>query len=106
MKQEYCKILGEKTRYLRIGNENSAKKIVILHGWDPTKVVSEGFIPLAKILAKKLRAEIIIPDLPGFGQSPLPAKKYVDTDCRDFCENPDQAEVIVERGWSVWDYSD
>ncbi len=106
MKEEFCRILGEKVRYLRIGNQNSLHKIVILHGWDPTKIVSEGFIPLAKIFAKKLSAEIIIPDLPGFGQSPLPAKKYINTDCRNFCEDPKQAEVIIEKGWSVWDYSD
>ena len=106
MKEEFCRIFGEKTHYLRIGSPKSREKIVILHGWDPTKQVSEGFIPLAKILAKKLRAEIIIPDLPGFGASPLPHRKYIQSDYNELCEEPRQAGEIMKKGWSVWDYSD
>jgi len=106
MKEDFCRVFGEKAYYLRIGKENSAKKIVILHGWDPTKRVSAGFIPLAEILAKKLKAEIIIPDLPGFGKSVLPTRKYIQSDYDELCENPREAGKIMKKGWSVWDYSD
>ena len=106
MREETCRIFGEKVYFFRIGNKKSAKKIVILHGWDPTKRVSKGFLPLAEILAKKLRAEIIIPDLPGFGKSPLPQRKYIESNYGEFCENPRKAGEIMQKGWSVWDYSD
>lgn len=106
MKQENCRVFGEKAHYIRIGNPKSREKIVILHGWDPTKSVSKGFIPLAEILAKKLRVEIIIPDLPGFGQSPLPHRKYIKSDYGELCENSREAGEIMQKGWSVWDYSD
>ena len=106
MEMKSCRVFGETAHYLRIGKESSAKKIVILHGWDPTKSVSKGFIPLAEILAKKLKAEIIIPDLPGFGKSVLPARKYIESDYGEFCENPREAGKIMKKGWSVWDYSD
>lgn len=106
MKSENCKIFGESVHYLRIGNPKSREKIVILHGWDPTKVVSSGFIPLAEKLTKRMSIEIIIPDLPGFGKSPLPDRKYIKSDYGNVCEKPREAAKIMKEGWSVWDYSD
>ncbi len=106
MEEKFCQVFGEKVRYWRLGRKNSRKKMVILHGWKLEKPVSDGFLPLAEILAKNLPIEIIIPDLPGFGQSVLPKKKFIKSDYTDLSDDPDEAEEIMEDGWSVWDYSD
>ena len=70
MSENTLTIGNRKTFYESFGKGN--KKIIILHGWDPNKVVRESYHILAPLLAKTLKCEVIIPDLPGFGKSDNP----------------------------------
>ncbi len=58
------------------------KALIILHGWG---LSGRLYLPVGKILAKKFR--VFLPDLPGFGHSPLPAMVW---------SVPDYARLVVE----------
>ncbi len=66
-----------KTFYESFGKGET--KIVILHGWDPTKVVRESYHEIAPLMAQELKCEVIVPDLPGFGNSDNPPFEGWDT---------------------------
>ncbi len=70
----------EKLAYTRYGN--GERLLVILHGWGCNK---ELFAAVAEHLAA--RYTVVVPDLPGFGESPEPAAPYAVGDC---------TELIVE----------
>jgi len=86
MKKQFVNIKGIKTCFSRVGSGD--KKCIILHGWDQRiDVVKSYHENLVKVLRSKgfLKShEIIIPHLPGFGESPPPPKE----------------------GWNTCDYAD
>ncbi len=65
-----------KIAYTRFGA--GEKLLVILHGWGCNK---ELFAPIAEHLAAHYT--VVVPDLPGFGESPEPAVPYSVGDCTD-----------------------
>lgn len=69
-----------KIAYSRYGN--GEKLLVILHGWGCNK---ELFAGVAEHFAT--RYTVVVPDLPGFGESPEPAVPYSVGDC---------AELIID----------
>ena len=60
--------------YTRYGS--GEKLLVILHGWGCNK---ELFAPIAEHFSAKYT--VVVPDLPGFGESPQPAQAYSVGDC-------------------------
>ena len=56
------------THYERIGR---GKSIMLLHGWGDQAI---GLVPLSSELAKHY--DVIIPDLPGFGGTEMPAEAW------------------------------
>jgi len=65
-----------KIAYSRYGN--GEKLLVILHGWGCNK---ELFAGVAEHFAT--RYTVVVPDLPGFGESPEPAVPYSVGDCTE-----------------------
>lgn len=65
---------GGKIAYSKYGSGD--KLIVILHGWGCNK---EMFANIAEHLSKKYT--VIVPDLPGFGESAEPPEAYSVGDC-------------------------
>ena len=73
---------GRKVHFLRFGSGD--KKLVMLHGWGGS---SGSFVELAPHLAKQNNLEVVVPDLPGFGQSdPPPAEGWNTHDYADWLE--------------------
>ena len=64
-----AEIYGGKIAYERYGSGENL--LVILHGWGCNK---EMFTPVAEHLAK--RYTVIVPDMPGFGESPEPSRPF------------------------------
>lgn len=62
-------MLKRKSFYL---NSQGQKPIILLHGWGAQK---EKLLPLGKALERD-HWQVLIPDLPGFGQSELPPKPW------------------------------
>ena len=67
---------GEKIAYSKFGS--GEKLLVILHGWGCCK---EMFAPIAEHLAR--RYTVVVPDLPGFGESPEPSRPFSVDDYTD-----------------------
>ncbi len=67
---------GEKIAYQRYGS--GERLLVILHGWGCNK---EMFAPIAEHLAR--RYTVVVPDLPGFGESPEPPHPFTVGDYTD-----------------------
>ena len=65
---------GGKIAYSKYGS--GEELIVILHGWGCNK---EMFAPIAEHLSKKYT--VVVPDLPGFGESAEPPEPYSVGDC-------------------------
>lgn len=66
--------------------------IVILHGWG---LSGATFLPLAQRL-KKLGCRVFAPDLPGFGESEMPARPLTLTDYAQFLEGYLKKHAIVQ----------
>ncbi len=77
MQSEFIEINGLKTHFVTYGEGNEV--MIFLHGWGGNAKSFEKIIPL---MQEKLQMKIIVPDLPGFGES----------------ENPD------EDGWTTHQY--
>ena len=67
---------GETIAYQRYGS--GEKLLVILHGWGCSK---EMFVPIAEHLARHYT--VVVPDLPGFGESPEPPHPFSVGDYTD-----------------------
>jgi len=62
-----------KTHYLQMGD---GQPLIILHGWGSR---AERWIALAEILSQR-GLRVIIPDLPGFGESETPSNAWTSED--------------------------
>lgn len=70
------KFFDERIAYTQYGS--GEKLLVILHGWGCNK---EMFAEIAEHLAA--RYTVVVPDLPGFGESPEPSVPYSVGDCTE-----------------------
>ena len=66
------------------------KKLLILHGWGSSSL---RWRKVKEILEEK-GIEVFVPDLPGFGKTPLPRKNWHFLDYRDWA-----VEKVKEKGW-------
>lgn len=71
--EKIVNIYGISTRYQTFGK---GKPLVILHGWPSS---SEKWVAMAEELATH-NFQVIVPDLPGFGQSATPEKPWSQSD--------------------------
>lgn len=73
MKKSFVDIKGKKTCLIRTGK--GKKKLIILHGWDQNIDVVKSYTDLINELESQgflETHEIILPHLPGFGESEMP----------------------------------
>jgi len=80
--KETLEIDGRKVHFQRLGSGD--KKLIILHGWATQSTPSDSYHSLAPTIAEKTGYEVILPDLPGFGDSDPPPPE----------------------GWTTYDYAD
>ena len=64
-------------------DRGSGDPLLLLHGWG---VSSDLFAPLLDVLAPGRR--LIVPDLPGFGATPVPAAPWSVHDYADVVRRP------------------
>ncbi len=73
------RISGIDVNYLEFGNESSRDTVLILQGWGTKAQLYTG---LAEHLSKTMR--VLLPELPGFGQTPEPERPFSADDYADF----------------------
>ena len=83
MKSEILTVQGISSHIIRIGKGDQT--LILLHGWNSDRAWRplESFKKIAKGIAQKNKLEVIVVDLPGFGDSEPPP----------------------EEGWHTWDYA-
>lgn len=72
---------GILTHYEIVGKDNK-KKLLILHGWQRSLI---EWLPTAKVLSEKY--QVILLDLPGFGNTARPESTYTIYDYATFVEH-------------------
>ncbi|OGZ74724.1 MAG: hypothetical protein A3A12_00930 [Candidatus Staskawiczbacteria bacterium RIFCSPLOWO2_01_FULL_43_17b] len=72
MQERQIEVKNLKINYKVFGNPAQGKTLLVLHGW-PSK--SDRWIKVAELLAVQ-NIQIIVPDLPGFGESQEPAAAW------------------------------
>jgi pimeloyl-ACP methyl ester carboxylesterase len=70
---------GIRTYYLDLGGTDSPETALILQGWGTGAELYSG---LAEHLSKYMR--VLLPELPGFGRTPEPARAFSADDYADF----------------------
>jgi pimeloyl-ACP methyl ester carboxylesterase len=91
--------LSRGTLHVVIAGNNAGDPVVLLHGWPETWHAWRKVVPL---LAERYR--LVMPDLPGLGESSRPAsgydKKTLACDLREMCERLDLARFdLVGHDW-------
>ncbi|MFA6252604.1 MAG: alpha/beta hydrolase [Candidatus Paceibacterota bacterium] len=76
-------INGVKTKYQEILNNSNKETVLILHGWDGS---SFSWLQVANALAEN-NYNVILPDLPGFGETSPPSNIWGTDEYVDFLHN-------------------
>lgn len=78
--EKFATVAGIRVRFRVFGDENSDRTILILHGWGGS---SDSWIRFAELAAAD-GFRVVVPDLPGFGQTTEPSHPFAPKYFADF----------------------